>query len=174
MHRSIYHIKLFNLMKIKKIVSGSLLIKDRPLVIWAFGLFFIFIGILFLAGLAGAYKNLAELPFFQKLITSIVSLGILGGGMGFISNNPWTKTTFNFCNGDVKLKRIGLFGTEKQNFSINEIEKFNLAEYYSRDGTPVYKPVIKLKSDELIFLSMLWYPQKKEIEKIVDEMSTFL
>lgn len=161
-------------MKVKKIFAGSLLVKDKPVFLWIFSIFFMIVSIVIIAGMTGMFQNLYEIPIMQKIFTWFVSLGVFGAAIRFILSYPVTKVIFNINKGEVLLVRISMFGKVSKKFLINDIKGFIMLENYNREEEPVYRPAIKLKSNEMVNLSMLWFQQKHVVEKIVNEIEKFI
>ncbi len=161
-------------MKVKRIFSNILMIKDEPVLPWVISIFFMLISIVIIAGMFGLFKNLYEIPVIQKILTWFVAWGVFGGALHFIAEHPGTKVFLNSSDGQIILERKSIFGKVTKKLLTSEIEKFNTVENFDKEGSPVYRPAIMLKSNEQIYLSMFWFHRKSEVEKIINEITSFL
>lgn len=139
-----------------------------------FGLFFVIIAGIFIAGLMGLFTNLHEINDWEKLGAWVISLGGLSAGIWFIYTTPGTKVKFDKTEGSVSINSRGLMRNETETYKLNELRDLIIAESQDSEGDPVYHIELKLKTEKRVPLSKLWINNKPVLEDTVAKIKEFL
>lgn len=161
-------------MKITEQTTANLIIKDSAGCFWLFGLFFVVVTGTFVIGLMGAFYNLNELNQIEKTAAWFVSLAGLTSGIWFIYSNPAIKTDFDKRENAVTIKRRSLMKNETEKYPLNEIIDIEVKESQDDEGYPIFSVNMKLISHKTTSLTKTWLRNKKELQKIVEEINYFL
>lgn len=161
-------------MKIVEQSHTDLKLTDPAGCFWLFGLFFLIVSEIFIAGLLGLFSNLDELSNPEKAAAWFVSVGVFSAGLYFIYQNPGSAVHFDKINLTFKIIRSGLFKNVRETFNLLDIDKIYLNESTDTDGDPVYKLEVKLKTGESKPLSVLWINNKEYLQNTADKINDFL
>ena len=161
-------------MKITQHTTTNLTIKDSAGCLWLFGLFFVLVAGTSVIGLMGTFNNLHELNQLEQAAAWFVSLAGVAAGVWIIYSNPAIKTDFDKREDKVLIKRIGLMRTETEHYPLKEIKDIVLNEFKDDDGDPIFSVDMKLISGKTTALTKTWLRNKKELQKVIDEIKEFL
>jgi hypothetical protein len=132
-------------MKINENTMSRLVLKETAGCIWIFGLFFVIISMVVIAGLLGMFTNLNETTDTAKAAAWLVSLSALSAGLWIIYSNPVIYLCFDININVISIHRRGFLRNETEEFPLNEIEDIHLIESRDSDDDPIYQVQIKLK-----------------------------
>ncbi len=161
-------------MKITEYTTTNLTVKDSAGCLWLFGLLFVVVAGTFVVGLLGAFNNLNELNQLEQTGAWFVSLAGVAAGIWIIYSNPAIKTDFDKRENAVTIKRRSLMKNETERYPLNKIIDVEVKESKDDEGYPVFSVDMKLISHKTTSLTKTWLRNKKELQKIVDEIKDFL
>jgi hypothetical protein len=152
----------------------QLTLHDSPGCYWLFGLFFIAVGSLFVAGPLGLFSDLEEVSVPVRAVTLLLGLAGVGAGIYVIYGAPETQTVFDAQTGEVRLKRRGLFRRETIEHSLSEIAAVYVEEGQDSEGDAIYRPTMRLWTGDEIRLSALWLHHRAACEDTVKAVENLL
>ncbi|MFN3695503.1 MAG: hypothetical protein ACK4UV_10885 [Ignavibacterium sp.] len=161
-------------MKITEQTTTNLVVKDSAGCLWLFGLFFVVVAGTFVLGLLGAFNNLNELNQLEQAAAWFVSLAGVAAGIWFIYSDPAVKTDFDKRENAVTINRRSLMRNETERFPLNEIIDIEIRESKDDEGYPIFSVDMKLISGKTTALTKTWLRNKKELQKIVNEINDYL
>lgn len=154
--------------------SGQLTLRDTPGCFWLFGLFFMGVGVPFMAGPLGLFTNNDEVSWPLKVFSFVMGcLAVTTGGY-VIYGAPLTVIVFDLFKGEVVIRQRGLFRNSTSRHTLAEIKSVGISEKEDSDGDPVYQPYLALKNQQTVPLSLLWIHDKKRSEDVVVALQGFL
>lgn len=135
--------------------ENELIIKESPGCLWIFGLFFVFVGGVFVYGALGGLTNYdSQDPRLLALAFVMGSIGI-AAGIWIIYRAPITKVVVDRIEQTVLMARYGLFGKQKTFYHFDEIERFCLVEEKDDEGGDIWSFGMELTSGETIKITSL-------------------
>ena len=161
-------------MQIKKSSPTHLTLADQPGCFWLFGLFFLLIGGVVVAGLLGLFTNLKEVSLPEKAFAWVLALSAIGVGAYIAYDSPGSRVSFDRQKGSVVIRRKGLMRKQTLQYSLLEVETIFLREGQDIDGDPVYRLTMRLRSGEEVELSWLWLHGKDKLEKVAERARLYL
>jgi hypothetical protein len=148
--------------------------QDRPGCMWFFGVFFILIGAIVLAGVLGGFTDLDEISTPVKVAVFLLALSALAAGGRVLYRSPLTRARFDRLKGEVTIREWGLFRYRSDPHALMEVEGVYLAVSWDHEGSEVYQPRLKLRSGQEARLSSLWLPGKESLELSVEMVREFI
>ncbi len=134
---------------------NQIIIEETPGCLWFAGLFFAFVGGIFVYGSLGGLTDYAkQSPWMLALSGVMGSIGV-AVGIWIIYNSPITKVFVNRAENRVLLKRYGLFGKKETVYRFDEIECFRLIEAKDDEGSPIWSFGLELSNGELLKITSL-------------------
>lgn len=135
--------------------GNELVIRETPGCLWIFGLFFAFVGGVFVYGALGGLADYdKQAPWMLALALVMGSIGV-GAGVWMIYRAPITRIVINRFENSVLLTRYGLFGRRETFYDFAEIEQFCLIEETDSEGDKIWSLGMRLINDETIKISSL-------------------
>lgn len=154
--------------------ENVLIIRESPGCLWLFGLFFAFVGSVFVYGALGGLADYdRQSPWMLALAFVIGAIGI-GAGIWIIYRAPITQVVINRVENEVFITRYGLFGKQKTFYDFDEIEQFCLIEEQDSEGDKIWSLGMKLKNDETIKISSLPSHDKRFKNNFVFQANEFM
>lgn len=154
--------------------SEQLTLRDNPGCFWLLGLFFMAVGIPFVAGPLGLFTNNDEVSLLPKIFAVVMGCIAVGVGVYLISEAPVTVSVFNRLRDEVVITQRGLFKKSERRIALVEIKSAAIEEKEDDDGDPIYRPFITLHDQQIILLSSLWIHGKEGTEEVVTAVQDFL
>lgn len=135
--------------------QNELIIRETPGCLWIVGLFFMFVGGIFVYGALGGFADYArQSPLMLAAALVMGSIGV-GCGIWMIYNAPITKIVINRVENTVLMSRYGLLSREDSVYDFDQIEGFCLMEDRDGEGDPIWYFALKLFDDEPIRITSL-------------------
>ncbi len=134
---------------------NELIIRESPGCLWIVGLFFAFVGGIFVYGALGGftdYSRHSPLMLAAALVMGSVAVGV---GVWTIYNAPITKIVINRIENTVLMSRYGLLSREDSVYDFDQIEGFCLMEDRDDEGSPIWYFALQLIDDEPIRITSL-------------------
>lgn len=135
--------------------ENELIIEETPGCLWIVGLFFAFVGGVFVYGALG---GLTDWDSHSAWMTAgAFAMGAIGVGAGawIIYNAPITIVVINRIEDTVSITRYGLFGKRKIFYHFDEIERFSLVAGKDDEGNDIWTFGMDLTSGETIKITSL-------------------
>jgi hypothetical protein len=152
----------------------QLTLRDNPGCFWFLGLFFIAVGLPFIAGPLGLFTNNNEVSLPVKAFAVVMGCIAVGVGVHLIYEAPVTATVFDRLTGEAVIKERGLFKNSARRIALAEIKSTAIDEKKDSDGDPIYRPLITLHDQQTVLLSSLWIHDKEATEEVVRAVQDFL
>lgn len=135
--------------------ENELIIKESPGCLWIVGLFFAFVGGVFVYGALGGLADYArQSPLMLALALLMGSCGV-AAGVWIIYRAPITKVVVDRIEETVSMTRYGLFGRQQTFYHFDEIERFCLVEEMDDENSPVWSFGMKLTTGETLKITSL-------------------
>ncbi|HEX8735175.1 MAG TPA: hypothetical protein VF721_07640 [Pyrinomonadaceae bacterium] len=155
-------------------IGNELIVRETPGCLWIFGLFFAFIGGVFVYGSLGGFVNYAKHEFWMPALSLLVGLIGVAAGIWIIYGAPMTKVVINRLENTVLLKRFGLFGRRESFYAFDEIERFCLVEEKDSEGDNIWFLGMKLADEnETIKVSSLASHDERFVNGFVFQINEF-
>ncbi len=133
--------------------QNELIIRETPGCLWIFGLFFAFVGGVFVYGALGGFSNWDRHSVWTLLITFVMGSFAVAAGVWIIYGAPITRVVINRVENTLLMTRYGLFGKRETFYDFEEIEHFCLIEEQDDESNPIWSLGMRLADDELIKIS---------------------
>ena len=134
---------------------NQIIVEETPGCLWFVGLFFAFVGGIFVYGALGGLNDYAkQSPWMLALAFLMGSCGV-AAGIWIIYNAPIAKVFINRIESRVLLTRYGLFGKKETVYRFDEIKCFRLIEDKDDEGSPIWSFGLELTNDELVKITSL-------------------
>lgn len=157
-----------------KVEPGRLILEDSPGCFWLFGLFFLLLGSLPIAGLLGLFAEPWKVRGWQAPAAVLMGLAAVAAGVYVVYTSPRSRVSFDVTRGQVSVARRGLLRREGQRFGLDELRAVEVVEDADGEGDPVYTVRMRLTRGEPCELSSLWIPNRRHCEERVAEIRAFL
>lgn len=135
--------------------ANELVIEEAPGCLWIFGLFFAFVGGMFVYGALGGLTDYERHEFWMLALAFLMGSVGVGVGLWIIYGAPVTKVVVDRIENTVLMTRYGLFGKRETFYALDEIERFCLVEEKDGEGDPIWSLGINLTNGETIKISSL-------------------
>lgn len=133
--------------------GNELIVRETPGCLWIFGLFFAFVGGMFVYGSLGGFVNYDQHELWMLALSLLMGLTGIGVGIWIIYGAPVTKVVINRLDDTVLMTRYGLFGKRESFYDLDEIERFCLVEEKDDEGGNIWFLGMKLTGAETIKIS---------------------
>jgi len=154
--------------------QNELIIRETPGCLWIIGLFFAFVGGIFVYGALGGLKDYdKQAPWMLSLAFVMGSIAV-GSGIWFIYRAPITRIVINRLENTLLMTRYGLFGKQRTLYDFDEIERFCLIEEKDDEGDNVWSLGFKLMDEELIKISSLASHDERFKSNFVFQINEFM
>ena len=135
--------------------ENELVIRESPGCLWLSGLFFAFVGGVFVYGALGGLNDYArQSPLVLAIALSMGLIGV-GAGIWIIYEAPITKIVADRIENTLVMTRYGLFGKRETFYDFDDIEYFCLLEEKDDEGSPIWSFAMKLADEEVIKITSL-------------------
>jgi hypothetical protein len=151
-----------------------LVLSDRPGCFWLLGLFFVAIGGLFLAGVAGLFTNAEDLSLAARALIALMAAAAVGAGIYLIHRSPGSHARFDAGAGRLALKRYWPFYSSTRTVYLSDVAATYAEKSEDTEGSLVYRPTIRLCCGEEIALSSLWQHDQAGVERVVADVEAYL
>lgn len=133
--------------------GNELVVRETPGCLWIFGLFFVFVGGMFVYGSLGGFVDYASHELWMLALALLMGLIGVAAGIWIIYGAPITKLVINRIENTVLMTRYGLFGRRESFYALAEIERFCLIEEKDDEGNDIWFLGMKLTNEETIKIS---------------------
>jgi len=135
--------------------ENELIIKDTPGCLWIFGLFFAFVGAIFVYGSLGGLTDYDKQAVWMPALAFFMGSSAIATGVWIISRAPITKIVVNRINETIVYTKYGLSGKQQSRFRFDEIRQFCLIEEQDDESNPIWSLGMELANKEIIKISAL-------------------
>jgi hypothetical protein len=136
--------------------NGQISIRDRAGPFWALGLFLLGGGVVAVAMPLGLATNADSLAPWERLASIGVGLGVIAGALWWLGRSPATHVQLDLTHRRLRLVRFGLAGRHVRQLSFDDLESVEVERGTDDEGGPVWRPIVRLRSGQLVSLSELW------------------
>ena len=147
--------------------GGRVFLRDQAALFWALGIFLSAGGALAIAMSLGLAQNTDELKPWERLAGAAVGLGVFAGGLWWLAQNPGTKVELDRNRRSLRLVRWGILGREVRELRFDQLESVVAEESENGDGGKVWRPTVRLRSGDVLPLSLLWSHDESGIRSAV-------
>ena len=134
---------------------NQITVQETPGCLWIVGLFFAFVGGIFVYGSLGGFTDYDKQPPWMLMLVCLMGSTAVGFGIWAIYNAPITKVVIDRIDKNVLITRFGLFGKRQNVYQFDEIKYFRLIEDLDDEGSLIWSFGIELSSGELIKITSL-------------------
>lgn len=135
--------------------ENELIIRETPGCLWIFGLFFAFVGGVFVYGSLGGLADFERQAIWMLALAFVMGTIGVCTGIWIISLAPITKIVINRIKYEVSMTRYGLSGKQETVYDFDEIEQFCLIEEQDDESNPIWSLGMQLSSGETIKISSM-------------------
>jgi hypothetical protein len=147
--------------------GGHISIRDRVAPFWALGLFLLAGGGMAIAMPLGLATNAGDLEPWERLASIGLGVGVSAGALWWLWRNPATQMQLDLTDRQLRLTRSGLSGRQVRRLSFDEMERVEVDQGVDSDGDAVWRPIVRLRSGELVLLSELWSHDQTAVKESV-------
>jgi hypothetical protein len=134
-------------------IGNELIVRETPGCLWIFGLFFAFVGGMFVYGSLGGFVDYGRHELWMLALALLMGLIGVAAGIWIIYGAPIIKVVINRIENTVLLTRYGLFGRRESFYAFDEIERFCLVEEKDDEGNDIWFLGMNLTNEETIKIS---------------------
>jgi hypothetical protein len=131
-------------------------IRDRPAPFWVLGLFLLAGGVIAVAMPLGLATNAEDLEPWQRLASAAVGVGVAAGALWWLVRSPATQVQLDLSRRQLRIVRSGLLGRQVRRVAFEELGGVEVEQGTDDDGGSVWRPALRLRSGEIVLLSVLW------------------
>jgi len=135
--------------------ENELIIRETPGCLWIFGLFFAFVGGVFVYGALGGFVDFRRHELWMLALAFVMGAIGVCTGVWIISRAPITKVSINRIENELFITRYGLFGKRENFYEFDEIEQFCLIEEEDDESNPIWSLGMRLAGGETIKISSM-------------------
>lgn len=133
--------------------ENELIIRETPGCLWIFGLFFAFVGGIFVYGALGGFTNYGSQSVWMLALAFVMGAIGVCAGIWIIYSAPITKVVINRIENTVLMTRYGLFGKRETFYDFDEVERFCLVEEKDDEGDKMWSLGMKMTTDDIVKIS---------------------
>ena len=134
---------------------NELIIRETPGCLWIVGLFFVFVGGVFVYGSLGGLTDYDSHSAWMLALSFGMGAIAVAVGVWIIYIAPITKIVVDRIENIVSMTRYGLFGKQETFYNFDNIKYFCLTEDVDDEGSPVWYFAMKLDDGEIIKITSL-------------------
>lgn len=154
--------------------ENFLTLYETPGCLWFIGLFFMFVGGIFVYGALGGLKDYQSQSPWMLAAALLMGLCGVGTGIWIIYGAPLTKIVVDRINDELTITKRGLFGKRETVYAFEEIKYFRLIEERDDEGAPVWSVGMELIDEELIKITSLPSHSEEYERKYIFETNQFM
>ena len=129
------------------------------------GLFLLAGGLIAIAMSLGLATNADELETWERIASIIVGLGVSTGALWWLARSPATQVQLDLTRRRLRLVRFGLSGRRVRQLSFDDLARVEVEQGTDDEGGLVWRPAVRLRSEELVLLSELWSHDQRGVEE---------
>lgn len=143
--------------------DGTLILRDRPGPEWLAGALFATVGSLFVL-----VPVLSAVPVDPPYGAIALAMGCIavGTGLYLFANAPRSIVTVAPRRREIELRRISLFGRERECVPFRTVAAVALEEATDGDGDPCWRPVLRLVDGRDLPLTQLYRHNKDDLDAL--------
>jgi hypothetical protein len=153
--------------------ENELTIQETPGCVWFIGGGFAIIGGMLTYGTLGGFSNWNEVARWELVISFVIGLSVILGGILTIRVSPISKVVINRIEDTVVVTRRGLFVRDKFVYEFDEIKNFCQIEDVDSDDCPVWFFGFELNTGEIIKITSIPIHSEDFQRKYVFESNEF-
>lgn len=134
-------------------INGELVITETPGCLWIFGLFFVFVGGIFVYGSLGGFSDYGSIAVWQLALACAMGAIAVGVGIWIIYRAPANKIIINSYDKTVVLQRLGLRGKTRIIYNFEEINRFCIIEEQDDESNLIWSLGMERTDGETIKIS---------------------
>ncbi|HEU4682065.1 MAG TPA: hypothetical protein VFS51_09980 [Gemmatimonadales bacterium] len=147
--------------------GGHISIRDRVAPFWALGLFLLAGGMVAIAMPLGLATNTGDFEPWERFASIGLGVGVSAGALWWLWRSPATQVEVDLTHRQLRLIRFGLSGRQLRRFSFDDLERTEVEQGADSDGGPVWRPLARLRSGQLVLLSELWSHDQAAVQESV-------
>jgi hypothetical protein len=160
-------------MKIKR-AEDNLILQDSAIALWIFGLFFVFVGSIFVYGSLGGFENSDEVPSYAIYLAFSMGAIAVGVGIWQIYIHPFSQISINKQTREIVSTQKGLFGKREKVYHFDEVAEFCVVESEDDESNPIWRTALKLKDGKIIEISKIWEHRRENSENASEKANNFI
>lgn len=153
---------------------NQLTIRETPGVLWVFGLFFVFVGGVFVYGSLGGFANAGEVPRYALYLSFLLGCSGVAVGAWTILRAPMTTVTIDRQTKTVVHRRRGLFVADDKIYVFDDVKGFCLIEERDSEGDAVWSLGVELIGGGTIKISSLESHDSFYVRDFVFQINRFM
>lgn len=153
--------------------ENELIVRETPGCLWIFGLFFAFVGGIFVYGAVGGFVAFGRHELWTLALALLTGLIGVAVGIWIIYGAPITKVVINRIENTVLMTRYGLFGRRESFYDFDEIERFCLVEEKDDEDNNVWFLGMRLANEETIKISSFASRDERFVSGFVFQANEF-
>jgi hypothetical protein len=115
----------------------------------------------------GLATNASDLKPWERLGSVAVGLGVAAGALWWLARNPATRAELDLTRRRLRLVRSGLVGRQVRSLSFDQVATAEVEQSTDSDGGTVWRPALRLHTNQLVLLSELWSHDRADVEQCV-------
>jgi hypothetical protein len=136
--------------------GGRVYLRDRPALFCALGVFLLAGGALAIAMPLGLAVDADRLRLWERIASIGIGAGVCAGALWWLERSPGTEVQLDLTHRSLRLVRRGIFGRVVRQIPFDQLEGALVEHGDDSDGGRVYRPAVRVRSGEVVSLSMLW------------------
>lgn len=134
---------------------NQIIVQETPGCLWFVGLFFAFVGGIFVYGSLGGFTDYDKQSPWHLMLALVMGSVAVAAGIWIIYNAPVSQVAIDRLENRVSITRYGLFGKKQIAYRFDEIKYFRLIEDLDDEGSLIWSFGIELSSGELVKITSL-------------------
>jgi hypothetical protein len=151
--------------------STNFFVEDSPGLSWILGALFFFVGGVFALGSLGLATNAAELSFGVRTVIFVLGTIGVGTGVWVWKRSPLSRVQVNVSDRYILINRWGITGRETTRVNFADVLAVELETGTDSEGDSVYRPILRLRNQAPVLLSLLHVHDRAQVERVVREIA---
>jgi hypothetical protein len=151
--------------------STSFFVEDSLGLSWILGGLFFFVGGVFALGSLGLATNAAELSFGVRTVIFVLGAIGVGTGVWVWQRSPLSRVQVNVSDRYILINRWGITGRERTSVNFADVLAVELETGTDSEGDPVYRPILRLRNQAPVLLSLLHVHDRAQVERVIREIA---
>jgi hypothetical protein len=146
--------------------NGTLQAEDTPGLHWLFGLLFVTVGSLFIAGPLGLFPDAERLRWWLRVLTAALGAVSVVAGVWTLARSPRSRLTLDPSAARVRLERWGLGGRTTQEWPLTAVTAVQLVEGRDDEGGEVFQLHLLVRESRPVAISPVWRHGRESMETV--------
>lgn len=138
-----------------------MVIRQKPVIVWLVGVFFVVVGSLFLYGSFGGYSNINEMTPTEKILHMLFGSAAIFAGICTIYTAPSVILTIDRSRRMLSFKRRNIFKPKASEYSFDDVSGFTVTEDRDSEGDPIWNLTLNLTHGDEINISSFGSPDEQ-------------